>query len=133
MWQSQASGGTVKPGRSASMVQSFILPAFWGSRVICQTVSDVRSAGQLMPAPRSFIGTDESFRRNSWRPGGTSGRLGRRSAMPKTGPGEDAIQIAHRLIRSYGLRAAAVAQEHLSELQVQADTTDLEKWRQVQL
>jgi hypothetical protein len=53
--------------------------------------------------------------------------------MPKTGPGEDAIQIAHRLIRSYGLRAAAVAQEHLSELQVQADTTDLEKWRQVQL
>jgi hypothetical protein len=53
--------------------------------------------------------------------------------MPKTGPGEDAIQIAHRLIRSYGLRAAAVAQEHLSELRVQADTTGMEKWRQVQL
>jgi hypothetical protein len=53
--------------------------------------------------------------------------------MPKTGAGEDAIQIAHRLIRSYGLRAAAVAQEHLSELRVQTDATALEKWRQVQL
>jgi hypothetical protein len=53
--------------------------------------------------------------------------------MPKTGAGEDAIQIAHKLIRNYGLRAAAVAQEHLSELRVQGDTTGLEKWRQVQL
>ena len=55
--------------------------------------------------------------------------------MAQNGPGADAIRIAHKLIRSFGLRAgAAVAEAHMrTELQAQPDAAGLAKWRQVQV
>jgi hypothetical protein len=53
--------------------------------------------------------------------------------MSQNGPGEDAIRIAHKLIRSFGLRAGAVAEAHATELQAQPDAAGLAKWRQVQV
>jgi hypothetical protein len=53
--------------------------------------------------------------------------------MSPKGPDEDAIRIAHKLIRRFGLRAGAVAQAHAAELRAQPDAAGLAKWLQVQV
>ncbi len=44
----------------------------------------------------------------------------------------DPIRTAQGLIERHGLRAAAVAADHVSEAQVTGDVAALARWRQVQ-
>ena len=44
----------------------------------------------------------------------------------------DPIRVAAQLIERHGLRAAAVAAEHVAEAQTAGDTVALDRWRQVQ-